>query len=106
QYRTFGQAEGPGCRSQGVGTVRAACAPPCPGRKEPVLTLARRPELPSHAQVRRMFQRTLAGWTMDLLALRRAGLDHPGLRRGGCPAVMPARTDQARPTGPARSRAA
>jgi hypothetical protein len=39
------------------------------------------------AGARQMYQRVLAGWAMDLLTLRRAGLDQPGRRgawaRGG-----------------------
>jgi hypothetical protein len=32
---------------------------------------------------RRMYQRVLAAWAMDLLSLRRAGLDRPGRRTVG-----------------------
>lgn len=37
-------------------------------------------------EARQMFQRFLAGWAMDVLELRRRGLDRPVERRG-CPGV-------------------
>jgi hypothetical protein len=46
-----------------------------------MLTVEQRP-CRAEVEVRRMFQRTLGGWAMDLLALRRAGLDTPGRRAG------------------------
>ena len=46
-----------------------------------MLTAEHRP-CRAEVEVRRMFQRTLGGWAMDLLALRRAGLDRPGRRAG------------------------
>jgi hypothetical protein len=45
------------------------------------VTTAEGTEQLTPAGARRMYQRVLAGWAMDLLALRRAGLDRPG-RRG------------------------
>jgi hypothetical protein len=36
----------------------------------------------SPADAVRMYQRMLAAWASDVLALRRAGLDTPGLRSG------------------------
>lgn len=41
-------------------------------------------------QARVMFERILTGWAMDVLALRRRGLDRPGSRPGrGLPAAPP-----------------
>lgn len=34
------------------------------------------------ATARRMFERVLTGWAMDVLSLRRRGLDRPGYRLG------------------------
>ncbi len=41
------------------------------------------------AAARRMFERVLTGWAMDVLSLRRRGLDRPGYRlaRGTPPAT-------------------
>jgi hypothetical protein len=49
-----------------------------PDRKEPVVQ--RTEASMAEAEARRLFQRVLAGWAMDVLALRRAGLDRPTWR--------------------------
>lgn len=37
----------------------------------------------AHDEARRMYQRVLARWAMDVMSLRRAGLDSPCLRVEG-----------------------
>jgi hypothetical protein len=49
---------------------------------------------------RAMFQRTLAGWAMDLLELRRRGLDRPGRRDGAGGPVWPGETASPAPLRP------
>jgi hypothetical protein len=39
-------------------------------------------QMPTPTNVARMYRRVLASWTMDALALRRAGLDLPSHRAG------------------------
>lgn len=55
-------------------------------------SLRRTPASDPSAAARIMFERMLAAWAMDVLALRRRGLDRPGRRGviGLAPAAPPA----------------
>lgn len=41
----------------------------------------------ARSEMRRMFNRTLSAWAMDVLELRRRGLDRPGVRTAEQPAA-------------------
>jgi hypothetical protein len=62
---------------------------------------ARKPTPPAkaHIEAQFMFQRVVTGWAMDALALRRAGLDRPSVRRGRSLGLIPGRTDAPRGLG-------
>ncbi|MCA9310040.1 MAG: hypothetical protein KDA21_02480 [Phycisphaerales bacterium] len=49
----------------------------------------------SEQEARRMFQRTLSAWAMDLLSLRQRGLDRPGARPYAVSSYVPAPTRRA-----------